>query len=134
RADNSKQHADLTREHAAARRLRRAQPLESENEKCGGYEVGDFDDGFGGGQVHGFFGPLALNIRSIRSVMRNPPTMLLVAATMAMVPRILASSAPCAWYSPVRRMAPTTAMASRALVKDINGVWRRGETRRMTSN
>jgi hypothetical protein len=31
-------------------------------------------------------------------------------------------------------MAPTTAIASRALVKDIKGVCSRGETRRITSN
>ena len=31
-------------------------------------------------------------------------------------------------------MAPTTAMASRALVSDISGVWSKGETRRITSN
>ena len=42
---------------------------------------------------HGFFGPLALNILSMRSVMMKPPTMLLVAATMAMVPSTVASVA-----------------------------------------
>ena len=38
-----------------------------------------------------FFGPLALNILSIRSVIMNPPTTLLVAATIAIVPSTVAS-------------------------------------------
>src|SRR5262250_1887349 len=70
-------------------------------------------------------------MRSMRSVIRKPPTMLLVAATMAIVPRIAARLVLC---SPARMMAPTTAIASRALVRDINGVCSSGETRRMTSN
>ena len=41
--------------------------------------------------IHDFFGPLALNILSIRSVMMNPPTTLLVAATIAIVPSTVAS-------------------------------------------
>src|SRR5260370_272162 len=134
-AGNREQHAQFASEDCAARRCRRAQPLQRKDKKRGGDQVGDFDDVFHAGQVgHGFFGPLALNIRSMRSVIRNPPTMLLVAATIAIVPRIFASIAPCAWYSPARMMAPTTAMASSALVKDIKGVCSRGETRRMTSN
>ena len=40
---------------------------------------------------YGFLGPLALNILSIRSVIMNPPTMLLVAATIAIVPSTVAS-------------------------------------------
>src|SRR5204862_2409980 len=103
------------------------------NEKRSSNQVGVFDDLFNAGEVsHGFFGALALNILSMRSVIRNPPTMLLVAATIAIVPRIFASIAPCAWYSPARIMAPTTAMASSALVKDIKGVCKSGETRRIT--
>src|SRR6267378_2133588 len=126
------QHAEFAGKNTAARSRWRVQPLEREYEKRCGNQIGDFDDGFQAGQVgHVFFGPLALNILS---VMRNPPTMLLVAATMAMVPRTFASMAPCAWYSLARMMAPTTAMASSALVKDIKGVCRSGETRRMTSN
>src|SRR5882672_9910461 len=35
--------------------------------------------------------------------------------------------------SPASRIAPTTAMASSALVKDISGVCRSGDTRRITS-
>src|SRR5258708_6265984 len=67
----------------------------------------------------------------MRSVIRKPPTMLLVAATTAMNPSVVASVVFC---SPTSTIAPTTAMASRALVSDIRGVCSRGETRRMTSN
>ena len=40
---------------------------------------------------YGFLGPLDLNILSIRSVITNPPTTLLVAAMIARVPRSVAS-------------------------------------------
>ncbi len=63
--------------------------------------------------------------------MMNPPTILLVADTMAIVPSIVASVDLCA---PLRIIAPTTAMASRAFVSDISGVWSNGETRLITSN
>ena len=76
-------------------------------------------------------GRLDLNIFNMRSVMKNPPTMLLVAATTAMNPKTAESVLLC---SPTSTMAPTTAIASRALVSDINGVCSKGETRRITSN
>src|SRR6266567_4730497 len=79
----------------------------------------------------GFVGRLVLNILSMRSVMKNPPTTLLVAATMAMTPSTVAN---VLFLSPTRTMAPTTAMASRALVSDMSGVCSKGETWRMTSN
>src|SRR5271154_4480351 len=63
--------------------------------------------------------------------MRKPPTILLVAAITATVPRICAMRL-CAL--PASTIAPTTAMASRALVSDISGVCSRGETLRITSN
>src|SRR5260370_36121017 len=129
------EHAKLGGKNSASRRRRRTQPLEREDEEGGSNQINDLDDDVRSEQVgNGFFGTLALNIFSIRSVIRNPPTMLLVAATMAIVPRIFASMAPCEWYSPARRMAPTTAMASSAFVNAIKGVCRSGETRRMTSN
>src|SRR5579859_4946308 len=80
--------------------------------------------------IYGLLGPLDLNMRNMRSVIRKPPTMLEVAATIAMVPRMAARLDLC---SPARMMAPTTAMASRALVRDISGVCSSGETRRITS-
>src|SRR6267154_1189918 len=75
-------------------------------------------------------GRLLLNIFSMRSVMKNPPTTLLVAATMAITPSTVANSL---LRSPTRTIAPTTAIASRALVSDIRGVCSKGETWRMTS-
>jgi len=76
-------------------------------------------------------GRLDLNIFNMRSVMTKPPTMLLVAATTAMNPKTVARWLLC---SPTSTMAPTTAIASKALVSDISGVCSSGETRRITSN
>ena len=60
--------------------------------RAGGDQVGDLDDVFAAIMaVIGFLGPLALNILSIRSVITNPPTTLLVAAMIAMVPSTVAS-------------------------------------------
>src|SRR6202047_5387676 len=78
-----------------------------------------------------FCGRLDLNIFSMRSVIKKPPTTLLVAATMARVRRTVDSVLLC---SPTNKMAPTTAMASSAFVNDMSGVCRRGEMRRITSN
>src|SRR4029077_18683480 len=95
---NRQQHTQLTGENSAPRRLRRAQPLQRQNEKRCGNQVSNFDDLIPAGEIdHGFLGPLALNMRSMRSVIRKPPTMLLVAATIAIVPSIFASVAPWAW-------------------------------------
>src|SRR5208282_2840239 len=77
-----------------------------------------------------FAGRLVLNILSMRSVIKNPPTTLLVAATIAITPRTVANSL---LRSPTSTIAPTTAMASSALVSDINGVCSNGETWRITS-
>ncbi len=70
----------------------------------------------GGSSCQCLLGPLALNILSIRSVMMNPPTTLLVAAMIAIVPNTVAS---VLLRSPARMIAPTTAIASSALVSDI---------------
>ena len=67
----------------------------------------------------------------MRSVIKNPPTILLVAATTAIVPRIAAVFDLC---SPAKTIAPTTAIASSALVNDISGVCNSGETCLITSN
>src|SRR6516165_7954409 len=130
-AGDGQEHAQLSSPHSAPRRGRRAQPFQREDEQYGGDEVGDLDDVLGGkGLVHGFLGLLALNIFSMRSVIRKPPTTLLVAAITAKIPRTVESLDFC---SPASTMAPTTAMASRALVSDMSGVCSRGETRRITS-
>ncbi len=131
RAADGEQHADFAGAHAAAGGGGRAHPLQRHDEERRGDQVDDFDEGVGsdpGG--HYFFGPLDLNILSMRSVMRKPPTTLLVAATMASVPRTVERVLRC---SPVRMMAPTTAIASSALVSDISGVCSSGEIWRMTS-
>src|SRR5262249_54055802 len=110
----------------------RAQPLQRQHKQRGRDQVGNFQYRFA--RKHrrqDFLGPLALNIFNMRSVMMNPPTMLLVAATMAMVPRIFANSL---LPSPARMIAPPTAIESKALVSDISGVCSSGETRRITSN
>src|SRR5207244_732853 len=119
---DGEEHAQLSAPDAAARGGRRAQPLQGQDEERGGGEVGDLDELLPSRRRrHGFFGPLGRNILSIRSVIRKPPTRLLVAATMAIL------------RSPTRMIAPITAMASSAFVSDISGVCSSGETRRITS-
>ena len=87
RAADGQQHADLAGPDAVPGRARRTHPLQRENEQDAGDQVGDFDDGLGDGQsVHGLVGRLLLNILSMRSVIRKPPTMLLVAAMIAIMP------------------------------------------------
>src|SRR5580692_10004837 len=128
----------------------RAHPLQGKNEKCTGDQIEKFDQVLACGEfVHDLSGMIAkyelrdmisrvylldgrllLNILSMRSVIKNPPTTLLVAATMAITPNTTANLLLC---SPTRTIAPTTAMASSALVNDISGVCSRGETWRMTS-
>src|SRR5882672_3327070 len=127
---DGQEHAKLARPDPVARRGWRTHPLERHHEQSRGNEVRKFDNRIGWEWSHGFGLRLALNIFNMRSVMKKPPTTLLVAATMAMVPRTVESVVLC---SPARRIAPTTAIASSALVRDISGVCRSGETRRMTS-
>ena len=94
RADDGQQHARFAGEDAAARGGRRAQPLERQDEQRRRNKVENFNDVFAAREVgHGFWVLLDLNILSMRSVMMKPPTMLLVAATMAMVPSIVARRA-----------------------------------------
>ena len=131
RSGDGQDHAHLAGTDAAPRGAWRAHPFQRKDEQRGGNQVGDLDDVFGGRhRGHGFGGRLALNIPSMRSVITKPPTTLLVAATIAMVPSTVEKVLLC---SPTRMMAPTTAMASSAFVSDIRGVCSSGETRRMTS-
>src|SRR5690349_15946313 len=120
RGDNSEEHAEFPSPNAAACRGRRTHPFEREDEQPRRNQVDHLNRLLGDQRcsVHYFFGLLVLNIFSMRSVIRNPLTRLLVAATMAIVPRTVASPLLC---SPARMMAPTTAMASSALVSDISG-------------
>ncbi len=99
----------------------------SENEQRGGKNVEELDQVLHLLLCRSRF----LNIFSMRSVIRKPLTMLVIAAVTAMKPstreQVVASSAP------VIRMAPTTEMAEIALVSDISGVCSSGETLRMIS-
>src|SRR5947207_15761551 len=132
RARNGQHHTDLAGPDSAPGSARRAHPFQRQNEQRAGDQINDFNDVLISGEIgHGLVGRLLLNIFSIRSVMRNPPTTLLVAATTAITPSTVERVLLC---SPTIRIAPTTAMASRALVSDIKGVCSNGETRRMTSN
>ena len=91
RANDGQQHARFAREDATARGGRRTQPLERQDEQRRRNDVEDLDDVFTTDEAgHGLGALLTLNILSMRSVMMKPPTMLLVAATMAMVPSIVA--------------------------------------------
>src|SRR6266567_642072 len=68
----------------------------------------------------------------MRSVMRYPLTTLMVDAVTATNPSTRLSV--LASLAPAMRIAPTTAIAEIALVKDISGVCSSGETRRTSSN
>src|ERR1039458_1883723 len=138
RAADRQQHANFARPDAVASRGRRAHPLQREDEQHARDEIYKLDDDLGSCKFGCHYlaaglaaGRLDLNIFNMRSVIRKPPTMLLVAATTAMNPKTAASVLLC---SPTSTIAPTTAIASNALVSDINGVCSRGETRRITSN
>src|SRR5262249_39738573 len=111
------QHPGLSRPHPSPCGRRRAHPFEGQDEQDAGDQVDDLD------QVvrrrphpHALVGRLFLNIRSMRSVIRKPPTTLLVAATTATTPstvdRVLSRL-------PTSTIAPTTAIASRAFVNDM---------------
>src|SRR5271166_3140497 len=136
-ADDGEQHARFACPNAVARSGRRTHPLQREDEQYAGDEIQNFDEDLTSCKFCGHYlatglvaGRLDLNIFSMRSVMRKPPTILLVAATTATKPKAAESELLC---SPTSTIAPTTAMASRALVSDISGVCRSGDTRRITS-
>src|SRR6202044_1654210 len=132
RPGNSEDHPQLAGPDTVASGSWRAHQFQRKNEQRRGDQISDFDDVLGDLHLdHGFFVRLDLNILSIRSVIRKPPTTLLVAATIAIVPSTVEKVLLCA---PTSRIAPTTAIASNAFVNDISGVWSRGDTRRITSN
>src|SRR3972149_6953831 len=89
RAGHREDHAELRQQHAAPCRLGMRQSADAEDEEQGRYEVEDLD-----GDVHGQRPPpfFFLNILSMGSVMRNPPTTLIVAASTATKPRIVVST------------------------------------------
>src|ERR1035437_3645637 len=138
RATDCQQHADFACPDAVAGGGRGTHPLQREDEQHARDEIDKLDDDLGPCEFGRHYlatglaaGRLDLNIFNMRSVIRKPPTMLLVAAITAMNPKTAASVLLC---SPTSTIAPTTAIASKALVSDINGVCSSGETRRITSN
>src|ERR1019366_5056520 len=113
-ATDGQQHADLARPNAMARRSRRTHPLQREDEQYAGDEIQNFDGDLTACKFRAHdlaAGRLDLNIFNMRSVIRKPPTMLLVAATTAMKPKIAANVLLC---SPTSTIAPTPAIASKA--------------------
>ena len=76
-----------------------------------------------------FFSSFRLNILSIRSVMTNPPTTLVVEQTTAVKPRMVLKVLYCA---PAMTIEPTNEMPEMAFVADINGVCSSGGTREIT--
>src|SRR5439155_357067 len=132
RARDGQHHTDLTGPYSVAGSARRAHPSQRQNEERAGDQINDFNDVLISGEIgHGLVGRLVLNIFSMRSVIRNPPTTLLVAATTAITPSTAEKVLLC---SPTSTMAPSTAMASSAFVSDISGVCSSGEIRRMISS
>ena len=94
-ADDGGEHAAFGQEHAAARSLGMRHALERKDEEDGSDQVGGFHEV--GGQGHlatpasaGFASLRLLNILSMRSVMPNPPTTLMVAVVTATNPRMCA--------------------------------------------
>src|SRR5262249_23399195 len=117
-------HADLSRLHTTACGGRRVQPFDRENYEDCSKQVGKLPED----KCHYFFDPGSfLNIFSIRSVIRNPLTILMVENVTATTPRTLLSVV--APPEPVIRIAPPTQIAEMAFVRDINGVCSKGETR-----
>ena len=131
RNDDRQGRADFSRQNAPARGHRRTQELERKDEENDRDNVGEIEILLQRELVHDCFDPRDLNMRSMRSVIRNPPTMLLNDAATAIAPSIVVSGVSC---RPAMMMAATTTIASSALVSDIRGVWSRGETRRITPN
>src|SRR5579875_4125469 len=129
--DHGNRRTNLADQDSATRGRRRTQPFQRKDEEGDGHNVREVSEVLHSYLVHCFLRPLSLNIRSMRSVIRKPPTMSLNAAATAIAPKISESSDP---GRAAMMMAATTTIASRALVKAIRGVCSSGETRRMTSN
>jgi len=72
-----------------------------------------------------------LNICNMRSVTKNPPTTLIVAITIAITPKMLAT---VILPVPETNKAPNTEIPEMALEPDISGVCNVGGTLLMTSN
>src|SRR5437762_4833046 len=141
-AANGQHHAGLARKNSTACGRGRVHPAKRKNKESARNEVNQSNEALTAHELcHDFagvpaapvfgLGRLDLNIFNMRSVIRNPPTMLLVAAITARIPKMNDSVLSC---RPTSTIAPTTAIASSALVMDISGVCSSGEMRLMTSN
>src|SRR5437867_9119054 len=83
------------------------------------------DWGFSAADREGAF----LNIFSMRSVIRKPPTTFVEEQHTAMKPKIVLSNP---WPDPATTSEPTSEIPDIAFVADIRGVCSRGGTREMT--
>src|SRR5699024_10270062 len=107
------EHADGRDHVAAPGSICAAQHAYAQDEQ----DCREYVDEFDAETVHCcFFFPL--NMASIRSVTRYPPTTFIVASTRASTPMIVPNVPPAA----VPAMAPTITMPEMALVPDISGV------------
>ena len=71
-------------------------------------------------------------MRSMRSVITNPPTTLVVEQTTAINPRIVATMLWCGPVPPAITIDPTKEIPEMAFVADIKGVCSSGGTREIT--
>src|SRR4029453_7400917 len=128
RAEHGEPHAGGPGDHAAPRGARVREPLQREDEERGRGEVGELGELLD----HRPAAPRSgrLNMRSMRSVIRKPLTMLVIDAATATVPSSVEKSLFC---SPAMISDPTMAIAEMALVSDISGVCRSRDTPRITS-
>src|SRR6185312_11620734 len=123
--------ANFSADYAPARRSRRTQPLQRQNEEHNGNDVGKIQVLLQRKSVGHFLALPVLNMRNMRSVIKNPPTILLKDAATAIAPSAVVKGVS---WRPAIMIAATTTMASRALVRDMRGVCRSGETRLISSN
>ena len=130
RADDRQQHAELAGPDAAARGGRRAHPLEREDEQSRGDQVRDFDEVSVANHGSWFLG--AAGLEHLEHAVGDDESADDVAGGRDDRERAQHRGEP-RLPSPARMIAPTTAMASSALVSDISGVCSSGETRRITS-
>src|SRR6185503_6170219 len=131
RDDEREDHAHARGQVAPARRLRRREPPDAENAEDRSDEVGRADDGRRkGGKTHQALGPFFVNMRSMRSVTRKPPTTFTAPRKTAMNPTTLASVPSAA---PSTSIAPTRTIPWIAFVPDMSGVWRMTGTLEMSS-
>src|SRR5262245_19177576 len=135
-ADDGHQHSKGGGIHTATSRFRMAHPLEAVYEKDRGEQIAEFNKVIAAHHRFSSFPPeslpppiRSLNILSMRSMLMNPPTTLILAEVTAMQPRNLLTSL---YFPPAVRIEPTTEIAEMALVPDINGVCNRVGTREIT--